>query len=1834
MTAADHFIGRLTAGAARRGARLHRIGSFALLLGLASSAFATTPPNSTITNIATASYSIGANNFTTTATAAVNTAACSGIGIRIELLQYISAAGAGRAPAGSRAELVQPTGYSPGGQLGGPFSAVANPTLLGNPSPTPLPANLLLAPLSDAAGNPIAAYSRNEPIFIRVVNVDANINPAAADQLSVTLTTGNSRDSEVLQLTESGPSTGVFVGAIPSTFAAIGTTALPNDGKITISSHNEALNAVYNHINCTSGANIVSASSGLIDPYGIVFDSTTGAPVNGASITKIDVLTGRPATVYCNDAVTILPQPVTSGTPTVCDAVMSPGGYHFPLVPVGSYKLVITPPRGYSFPSAVPAANLPPGIGVPKVAPVILGNPGATPGGSYGGVFSVWGSSLRIDIPVDSGGTALSLQKSAGKAVVGIGEFVPYILSITNNSTTMPVTGALIADHPPSGFRYQKGSARLDGAVIPDPLIAPDASTLTFNVNLAQGATASLHYVLEVTPGARTGMAENTAVATGGFGSNTARASVLVREDLFRTKAILIGRVIDGSCDDDLDHEVKGLANARVSLQDGSYVLTDKDGRWHIDNLRAGTHVVQLDLDSLPGDYEVTRCEPNSRFAGRSYSQFVNLRGGTLWRADFHVQKKLVQLPRLTQTLSAKPAGTTATIALTLLGDTRVTRYSATAILPHAARYVPGSARLNGAKTADPDIVDNALVFRSQDRPDQWQDRYTFEVESLADSAELKSVTRFTTPAGEILNLPVAQIAVSGNDLNLAETFAQVPTAAAPASLPANEPAHLMEKLPYDDAWLATALPGTEWLHPQENFHPNLPALKVAVKHEIKQTVKLFINDQPVSPLLFDGTKTNAAHSVALSIWSAIPLKEGGNRIELVILDEQGKEVSRSVRNIHYAATPDRVELMPKQSRLVADGKTRPVIAVRFLDKDGVPVRRGLYGEFQLNEPYRSVDRSTGIALDPLTGQLGGKPRFEIKNDGLAMIELEPTTQSGEAILNFQFNDQRKQELRAWLEASKRDWILVGFAEGTVGHKILSGNLQALQAADAERQLFDGNKLAFYAKGSIRGDYLLTMAYDTAKQTGNNLLKQAVDPTQYYTLYADASQTRFDAASASRLYLKLERNQFYAMFGDYNTALSVTELSRYSRTLNGIKSEYKGENAGYNAFASMTSQAYIKDEIPGNGTSGIYKLSRGNLVINSDKIRVQSRDRFQSQIIVSEHSLTRYLDYDLDYALGTLTFHEPIATHDANLNPVYIVAEYESADPADKAPTVGGRGSLKLGKDAEIGSTLIHEGNLGARGDLQGIDGTYQLDGNTRLRAEAAVSRRDNAGIAARGSAWLGEVQHREEKWDSKAYVREQAAGFGLGQQANSEVGTRKMGIDGQVKVSETVKLQGQAYQLDNLISNANTSVVEGRINQKFSDNFNGYYGARSAKDKSLAGDKQSNQTIAGATYTMPDKKLSLNGAAEIGSGTAGSASMPDRAIFGANYKVSGQTKLFAEQEFARGEQIAANTTRAGVRTQPWTGGEASVSLGNSTNNDAERLYSNLGLVQRWQINDQWQTDFSIDRSQTLRNTGVAQNINTTPPFGSDTGDYTAATLGAAFHDTVWSGNGRVEIRNASISQQKNLQLGILRNLNEGRSMAAGFTMRNAIGSIFSTRSSDLRLSYAHRPNDSRWVWFNRTDAIMQSSLSSTSALKGSKLVNNLNANYQPNRRTQIALQYAAKYVRDSIDGTDYKGYTDLLGTEIRYDLNRDWDIGVFGSVMRSLNSGVRDYGIGGSVGYNLMENTWLSLGYNLRGRNDRDFTAAAYRARGPFATLRMKVDQDSLGLNKQQTVAPPMTGN
>lgn len=187
--------------------------------------------------------------------------------------------------------------------------------------------------------------------------------------------------------------------------------------------------------------------------------------------------------------------------------------------------------------------------------------------------------------------------------------------------------------------------------------------------------------------------------------------------------------------------------------------------------------------------------------------------------------------------------------------------------------------------------------------------------------------------------------------------------------------------------------------------------------------------------------------------------------------------------------------------------------------------------------------------------------------------------------------------------------------------------------------------------------------------------------------------------------------------------------------------------------------------------------------------------------------------------------------------------------------------------------------------------------------------------------------------------------------------------------------------------------------------------------------------------------------------------------------------------------------------------------------------------------------------------------------------------------------------------------------------MAAGLTYSRVNGTVDNTKV-DARLSYAHRPLNSEWIWLDRLQYVHESTQDLAGRLLTRKLINHFNANWMPNRHTQIALQYAAKYVYDSIDSTAYKGFTDLIGIEARQDLGERWDIGLHTGMLRSWQTGARDYHLGVSVGFKLTDNAWLSVGYNQLGFVDADFTGAEYRARGLYLNLRVKFDQDTFNLN------------
>lgn len=1907
---------------------------------------AATPVGTAIDNAVNATYKIGSSTKNVTSNTVTTTVVVLNTASSIAIYKYTPGL------AGSTPKDVNTTEYrDPGG------------TFIPSPAPSPFgggaPVDLgLPVPLTQAS-----LFHGGEPVFIELTDYDENTDPATAETLEITLSVSVTGDAEVLRLAETGPDTGVFVGYV-ETVSSPGSA--PNSGTLEVTVEAQIL---VTYTDPSDGTDNFSAAV-LVDPFGIVFNSITGDPIDGATVTLIDVLTGLPATVFGDDGISVYPSTVTTGgTATDVGGTVynfPSGGYRFPFIVPGTYRFDITMPAGFIVPSVVATAAL---QALPG-APFAIALPG-----SRGEDFIVTpGPALHIDIPADPLLTSLHVIKTASTNVAAIGDFLRYTLKVENFSGA-PMPGVVLTDVLPLGMRYEEGSVRLGGIATTEPSVSNDGRTLVFNAGTVDAATTiEITYVVSVTAGARLGTAYNIAYANGGpVTSNVARAGVRIKEDLVRSKSIIFGRVIEGDCGA-LKDETRGLKGVRLYLEDGTYVVTDAGGKYHVEGIRPGTHVLQLDTVTIPDTHEVVACEANTRNAGRPYSRFIELQGGTLWRADFYVRLKEAKKGSLALKLRSSLEGDIVSYTLPVtIGNLTVRKMAVTVMLPDELTYMPGSSARDGKALEEPTIMDNVLIYRlgdgkhgtytrvtlkarartpekiesyitaalaTFDTPSQERQSTSFAENILkvevdidkeehpgftvrphfpplgvslneADKAEIDKVllelsemevsslhvTGHTSSVGireenkrfyknnyvlsyaraesvatylaESLGIPAWNVYVdgAGPDKPVASNWSDegralnrrvevrvgalrlhkryyvaidkedsgtklVTTSGLRGGFVWDKPGQ--EEVEQVARKIDTGLtranlpedaePGFEWFYPPKEFYPPISVYSPSVKHDPGTRIKLFHDGTEVNPLNYDGYARNAKSTVMVSYWRGVPIHEGDNEFVAIAIDPDGNELSKLKRVVHYSSSPVMTEFMVDRSTLVADGHTPPVIAIRLTDKDEYPAREGLVGEYSIEAPYMARKRAREIDRAPLGGVEGELTRYSVGPDGTIYLELEPTTVSGEAVVHLNLSDGA-HEIRAYLEPKGRDWILVGLGEGTLAYNTISGNMEAALETGNEDNFYEDGRVAFFAKGRIKGEWLLTAAYDS--EGGSELrrkeLNQVIDPGTYYTLYGDGTAQGYEASSTERLYIKIERRQFYALFGDFSTGMTVTELSRYNRSMTGFKAEGHGKHYGFKAYASETHHAFVRDELRGDGTSGLYLLSRSDIVMNSEKVLIEVRDRFRSEKVVSRRTLTRHIDYDIDYDASTLYFREPVAARDEFLNPVYIAVEYESYDETDSSYNYGGRGALKvLGGRGELGATYVHEGRVGGEGRLYGVDAVARVTDYITVKAEAARTETDFAGVEDSGRAYVVSVDQDTRDFDWSVYAREEGRGFGLGQQSGTGSDTRKVGADATYHLTEKISTNATAFKHYNLTTDAVRGVYEGRLNYREA-RYTLYTGLRHARDEFKgANDMTSNQLMLGGTLRVFNGRLGLNLSHEQSIAKNENTAFPTRTTLGADLRLGDRITLFALHEMTYGETTDTRTTRLGVKGSVWSGSEVTSSIGRQFSENGERIYSNMGLRQSWRLTDKLSVDGGLERSDTISDdTRRHFNVNNAKASG-ETVDFTAVTIGSTYRQEKWALTGRGELRDSEVDLKRNLTLGIIGEVKDGLALSLSLRgmAKDAVSKdVSDTRELNVRGALALRKANSPWTILDRMDYYFEEEFGGALKLEGRRFVNNLNLNYKPSGKLQLGLQYGAKYVLATIDDNgEYKGYIDLFGLEGRYDLTKKWDVGVRVGMLRSATRGVKEFGTGMSLGHSFAENIWMSLGYNFSGFSDRDFSGADYTASGPFLKFRVKIDQKS----------------
>ena len=1188
----------------------------------------------------------------------------------------------------------------------------------------------------------------------------------------------------------------------------------------------------------------VSVDTALVDPLSRVFDSLTGELINGALVTIIDMSTGQPATVYGVDGVSIYPSTVTSGSMASDSARLQypqgTGEFVFPLLMPGTYRLIVGPPAQYVYPSSVPET----GFSGLQNAPYTIEE------GSYAREFTLSEvGSPSFDVPLDPV-AELVLTKETLSDEAAPGDFVGYRIQIDNrDQAPAPVR---VIDELPAGFRYEPKSARINGEAIDEPIISANGRTLTFTgAVLPAGESVELTYVTNLSAGVPIGTAVNSALAVNGAGeriSNRAQAAVYVREDLLRSRLTIVGRVAESACDEDDDWAKElahgaGVENVRLYMENGTYVVTDEDGLFHFEDVTPGTHVVQIDTETLPAGYEPMVCEENSRYAHSAISKFVDAQGGTVWRANFYLKR-------------------------------------------------------------------------------------TEQAELEVESAAFDDRTEY---------------------------------------------------LEFQESWLDRQTEEIEWVYPQPERTPSARSVNIGIKHAARDTVRLLLNGRAVSSLNFTGRDIAATKAAAISRWRGVDILEGRNEFKAEVLDPAGKVKQTLYEVIWFNADVERARLVDDRSILVADGRTTPVIALRVENSAGRPVHAGRIVSVDIEGDYRLQTDDQFEDESAVTAQISEREGAIVGPDGIARVKLEPTLKTGRVRVSVKLDTGRIEEIDTYLKPEKRDWILVGLADGTLGVADTKGDgANDFEINTGSDALNDG-RIAFFAKGVIKGDYLLTLAVDTAKRRGSRdtALFNDIDPNAYYTLYGDRTYQDDEAESRYPVYVKLEKETFFALFGDYNTDLNETELGRYSRRLSGVKAVHQGEKYSVTAFAAETNQGFQREELAADGTSGPYQLANRDVLRNSEVITIETRDRFRPDIIVEQRSMTRYADYEIDYQLGTIIFRHPVNATDASFNPRVIVAEYETSAETERNVTAGGRLATRfVNGRIEIGGTYIREEGSDAaakaESELFGVDVTVQVDEDTEVRAEYATSSSSvESGADADGDAYLVEAIRQKENYTLNAYLREDGEGFGLGQQSSATTGKRRYGAVVSARLSESVSevtnlrterfVDAQAYHEENLGADQSRKVAE--INLRQDNQVFGASGGIRAVEEDLGpeGTRESLLITGNLRKALPDQGLTLSLAHEqpVG-GNDESSLFPQRTIFGLDKTLTEKATLNVRHERQNGANASGNTTVAGVTLKPWTGGELRLAADTITQDDSRRIGGTVGVDQAVQINERWSASVGV----------------------------------------------------------------------------------------------------------------------------------------------------------------------------------------------------------------------------------------------------------------------------------
>lgn len=330
------------------------------------------------------------------------------------------------------------------------------------------------------------------------------------------------------------------------------------------------------------------------------------------------------------------------------------------------------------------------------------------------------------------------------------------------------------------------------------------------------------------------------------------------------------------------------------------------------------------------------------------------------------------------------------------------------------------------------------------------------------------------------------------------------------------------------------------------------------------------------------------------------------------------------------------------------------------------------------------------------------------------------------------------------------EWFYVGLADLTVGTRW--GSAEVIDASPDEfDDVYLKGRAAFYLKGKIRGEYLLTAAGDTgegpldemfsgALSTDPQALLRRIDPNEYYPVYGDDSALVDDAPTSGKLYVRLERGPSHVMWGNFRTEIGESSILRAQRTLYGASGHYESNSVTAQGDPRYRGTVYFAqpgtlaatDILRGTGGSA-YVLRRQDVAPGSEIVRIETVNAVTGTVIESR-SLRPGVDYSINYMQGLIILAQPLASsapasgavQSSQTDYLNLTVQYEytptGMEPQDYA--FGASGSAWLNDNVRIGATAASETDPDGNDiSVVGINARVEATQNTFVEGEILRSQ-------------------------------------------------------------------------------------------------------------------------------------------------------------------------------------------------------------------------------------------------------------------------------------------------------------------------------------------------------------------------------------------------------------------------------------------------------------------------------------------------------------------------------